>query len=361
MVTQIKKRMVNAISVSMRHFHAKPSESLLIPRGRTLNMGEYIENAHKADTLENQVKITIGALYLIISLILLAFFTSGCFKQDAKGAIYGAVKLNGMNDHSGVLIQITGTSISTVSLASGGYVIYDVPAGNYTMVASKDGFRSATVNVSVQSDQPITVQEFTLESISTPPPPPNTPSISGVVILSDTSAAGGVRVQIPGTGCTATTNADGTYILLNVPEGQCVVEAVKSGYQKAAKSVRVDYDQTVSGLRLVLNSGNSEPDLPGAPDDNTPPAPPTPGQVYGHVYLSGSSDQSGSVVELIGADYTLITSTKYSGDYAFSNVPLGTYTLRATKNKKTDSRQITLTEESLSLSIDFDLGNQNSK
>ena len=63
----------------------------------------------------------------------------------------------------------------------------------------------------------------------------------------------GVQVSIPGTGIGAITNAQGSFLLLNVPDGEVVLSAQLIGYSTASQEVRVQAGETTE-VRLQLES-----------------------------------------------------------------------------------------------------------
>ncbi len=92
----------------------------------------------------------------ILSSLLLLFALAGCSNSDetsttsgsntgSTGDLLGTMQLTDhrgrtMSDHSGVAIQIEGTSFSAVSDASGNWVIHDLPTKTYAITFSKPNF-----------------------------------------------------------------------------------------------------------------------------------------------------------------------------------------------------------------------------
>lgn len=76
--------------------------------------------------------------------------------------------------------------------------------------------------------------------------------ISGTVDLTDSGDDSGVLVEVPGTPRSAISDANGNYLIGNVPIGSHTVRASKAGYNFASTSVFVVGD-TVSGVNLQLD------------------------------------------------------------------------------------------------------------
>jgi thermitase len=124
--------------------------------------------------------------------------------------------------------------------AAGMYTIDDVPPGTYQVVASKAGYQSSSLTVSVLQGT-TAVANFSLSQIIVPG------SITGSVIdAKDGSPIVGAAVT-DGTR-TTTTDTSGKYTIANVPPGSYEVTASKEAYESLTSSVTV-----VSGATSVMN------------------------------------------------------------------------------------------------------------
>jgi hypothetical protein len=96
----------------------------------------------------------------VILLILIHCVIFTCQTQEIddtakknKGAISGQVTLQNETDHSGVAVTVTGKDLSSESTSTGAYLISDVPSGTYSIVLSKTGFVSQTIDyIEVKGD-----------------------------------------------------------------------------------------------------------------------------------------------------------------------------------------------------------------
>jgi hypothetical protein len=122
-------------------------------------------------------------------------------------------------------------NITTLTNALGSYTIDNVPPGSYQVVASKEGYQSSSLTVSVLSGTTAGAN-FSLSQIILPG------SITGSVTdAKDGSPIVGATVS-DGTR-TASTDATGKYTIANVPPGNYQVTASKDGYESVTSSVTV--------------------------------------------------------------------------------------------------------------------------
>jgi len=76
---------------------------------------------------------------------------------DVTGQIVGVVTLSGETVYTGINVLLDGTSYSALTDSSGAYRLDDVATGSYTLVASKTGFSTAEVSLSVTENLTTTV------------------------------------------------------------------------------------------------------------------------------------------------------------------------------------------------------------
>jgi hypothetical protein len=145
---------------------------------------------------------------------------------------------------------VTDGTRTTTTDASGEYAIADVPPGTYEVTASKSGYESSFLTVTVLEGNSA-VADLSLTRIIVPG------AITGAVTdAEDGSPIAGTFVT-DGTR-TTTTDASGQYTLANMPPGSYEVTASKSGYESSTSTVTV-----VSGGTAVMNFSLNQ---------NTPPS-----------------------------------------------------------------------------------------
>lgn len=237
----------------------------------------------------------------------------------SRGTIAGTVTLDQMSDSSGIVVTVQGTSITTVTDATGAFQLPGVPIGaGYSVTLARppdwapDQFTAVTV---------------TSGTTTTPSPaktlfPSRSAIISGSVSLEGGATPSGVSVSLSGTdfrgktvtGLTGqTTGAAGTYTFASLPGGTYTVSLSKSGYDAAAAPAAVSSGGAagVGAVQLPLSRGGAA----------------------GIVQLAGigTGAWAGTTVRLANGSLSFIATTDSAGAYSFSGVPVGSYTLVAAR------------------------------
>jgi phosphatidylinositol-3-phosphatase len=202
---------------------------------------------------------------------------------------------------AGATVSYSGGSTTTDS--SGNYTLSNVAPGSYTVTASAAGHTSRSSTVSVTSGNTATLN-FQLTPVN------NTPgAITGQVTDSSTGAAI-VGATVSYSGGSTTTNSTGSYMLSNVAPGTYTVTASATGYTSLSSTVSVTSGNTAT-VNFQLNP------LPVN----------TPGTIKGRVTnITTGGAVSGATVSFSGGS----TTADSSGNYSFSNVTPGTYSVTAT-------------------------------
>ena len=220
---------------------------------------------------------------------------------------------------SGVTINLSGTSTGAATTdGSGNYSVAGLSNGTYTVTPTKTGYTFTPANLSVTvSSANVPGQNFTSVAVSTY-------SISGAV---SGSIASGVTLTLTGTSTgTTTTDGSGNYSFLSLSNGNYTVIPSKAGYTFTPSSQGL----TISGANVSAVNF-------------TAAIAPTWG-ISGTI--SPSSLSSGAIVGLGGAS-TATTTADASGNYAFSNLQAGNYTVTPAKSGLT----FTPSSQTLSLNV----------
>ncbi|MBE0517118.1 MAG: S8 family serine peptidase [Methanophagales archaeon] len=151
--------------------------------------------------------------------------------------------------------------------------------------------------------------------------PPATGSINGTVTDTDETAIEGATVVVEGTTLSATTGAEGYYLLENVPVGDQEVTASANGYYSNTTTVTVIKDDTVT-------------------QDFTLEAIPT-YTVSGTVTDTKDTALEGAIVTIAGTE--LSATTEGDGSYSISEVKDGTYDITASKEGYSSQTNKTVT------------------
>jgi hypothetical protein len=231
-------------------------------------------------------------------------------------SISGTVTAGGVGVQGVTMSAYTNPATSTYTAttdSNGNYTITGLPINHYYVSASKTGYTfvaatSNEANFTTTHDHAIGIN-FTatvtpVPGTATPVPTATSPatySVSGWV--EDTDGAPVVGATVSSGAQSTTTNNVGYYTLTGVPSGTYTVKVVLSGYTFASKTV------TVSGANLdnINFSGTRF------------------WAISGQVTLSTSGALVGATVSNTTSGTT--TSTDSSGNYIFSKLSSGTYTI----------------------------------
>ncbi len=222
----------------------------------------------------------------------------------STGGLAGRVAVAGRSDHSGALVSLQGTPYATLSAPDGGYSFSDLPTSQYTVVASLSGFTTASASdLAVVASTTTSVGDLVLAA--------NPGSINGVARREGGSDHSGIALTILGTGITTTSDSGGTYTLSGVPAGNHVVRATATGFDTTTTpALAVPAGGSIAAGTLTLARSR--------------------GGLTGKVDLAGTDDDSGVLVSIEGSAYAAISTQ--SGDYVFERIPIGQYTVKATRS-----------------------------
>lgn len=248
-------------------------------------------------SLSNSVEIQVGKVTTVETVTLASIMSR----------VKGKVELEGTTNYESVTILIKNdkTQYQTTSNNKGEYTINGVLPGTYTLLASKDGYVTATTGeFVVESSSEKRVETLSL-SIATR-------SIIGKVELEMLSDYSGVLVTATNVEDTkkvysAITNSSGTYTLAGLVPGAYSLVISYTGYRT----------ETISNVNVVSSSVTTIPLKKMTINRGT---------ISGVVSLEGKSNSSGINVELLrGSVICESTTTDSSGSYSFY-VPQGNYT-----------------------------------
>ncbi|MEW6606719.1 MAG: carboxypeptidase regulatory-like domain-containing protein [bacterium] len=165
-----------------------------------------------------------------------------------KGQISGTVT-DGINPIEGAVV--TDGIRYNITDKDGNYTIKNVPAGVFTVIASKSGYSSAGQQVIVGIEEIVTGINFILVPISA------AGQMSGKVTddkmnpIEGAIVSDGDRHDI--------SNADGEYTIKNIPDGTYTVTASKEGFKPASQSVTITDGGIVVGVDFMLESEVNHP------------------------------------------------------------------------------------------------------
>ena len=209
----------------------------------------------------------------------------------------------------GASITIDGTNLSATSGVDGLYTIDNVPTGIYTITCTKDGYEDQTIYDNILSVGETIYVDFLLLPEGTI----NIGSLKGIVTDSETSLPlVGVVIQIEGLPV-GYTSLNGTYEILQVPEGNYTVSFTLVGYLiKTVEDVQIN-DGEVTTLNVELTPTSSGT-----------------GTLFCTVRDASSNFLlEGVYVEILTTE--LSATTSMIGTCTIQNIPAGTYTVKFSK------------------------------
>lgn len=151
---------------------------------------------------------------------------------------------------AGAAIQLTGaSSVSQVSDTNGAFELNNLPAGNYSLSVSIDGFGELTLNTLLTLGAKANLGDLQLSRLQIDPDtgdPVTTGIVRGTITDRRTNAPlSGATVSVVGASLSATTNAAGEYQLSAVPSGTVQLNASAAGFSSASGSANLSAGQTL--------------------------------------------------------------------------------------------------------------------
>lgn len=243
--------------------------------------------------LSNSVDVTVGRVSTVSPITL----------KSIMATVSGKIQLEGASTHEGITILLkNSTNQYTASTdQKGEYKINRVLPGTYTLMASKDGYVTASTNefvIEASSDKRVDLLNLGVA----------VRSVVGKVSLELGSDYAGALVTATNTSDTsivysAISNSAGDYTLAGMKPGEYLIVISKSGYATATLptvNIVADTLTNVGSVNLSVLKG----------------------EITGIARLEGCSNHSGIKVSILGTDW--ISETKEDGTYSFT-VPAGNY------------------------------------
>ena len=271
---------------------------------------------------------------IVLCLICLAQLGCAGFSAQKVGAPATAFSISGMLNPamgaSGTTVTLSGAARATTAVdSSGNYTFSGLPRGSYTVTPTKKGstFSPATQGIIVNESN-VTGVNFSASQ------PPAIISISGSI----SPAANGTATTVTlsgATNATATTDSSGNYTFSGLSVGSYTLTPNKTGFTFSPSSRRVTASGTdVTGVDFGVNQPQASISISGS--------------------ISPAATGGPTTVTLIGVTSATAT-TDSSGNYTFSGLPAGSYTLTPSKKGFTFSPSVRLvTASSANLTgVDF--------
>ncbi|MEP7273472.1 MAG: carboxypeptidase regulatory-like domain-containing protein, partial [Acidobacteriota bacterium] len=147
--------------------------------------------------------------------------TEDFFLTPVVGTLGGIVR-NATTNQAIVGATVSTAGISTTTGGNGSYTLNNIPEGPQTLTATADGFNPASVSLTVIAGTTVT-RDIAMN--------PLLGTLTGVVRNADTAdPIPGATITVAGTALSATSGADGSYTMVNVPAGVQTLNASANGY-----------------------------------------------------------------------------------------------------------------------------------
>jgi hypothetical protein len=219
--------------------------------------------------------------------------------------IQGGVILGWVYDQvggiAGATVSISALGYSNKTDADGNYRLYGIPGGTHSVTASAPGYANQTRDVVLETGD-FTTQHFSMVSL--------TGWISGLVLHASTLEpleGANLSVRIDSVTVTVTSDANGTYLIPNLPSGTYSVSVVLEGFNSSTVSdVSVESGKGTEDIDILLQE--------------------KPTRLWG-VVKAGTILLVGATVEVLGTSF--IANSSIEGEYEIASIPAGTYTVQA--------------------------------
>ncbi len=224
----------------------------------------------------------------------------------ARGSIAGVVQLEDAPTTSGISVAVVQTNSSVLTDSQGRFSFSNLPIGTYTVTAWWNGYNVTERSVEVRS-QATTDVVITLRR--------SAGIVAGIVQLEGASNHEGVAVSLAGHDVTATTDAQGRFVLEGVRDGHHTLTARRPHYARAETSLDVSREQPSSVNLSLARLGDVEVAAPKLAVQG------------GHLTLTGAGfgDAPGAIDVTVGGrtvtDFISWTDTQVVARVAHDVVP----------------------------------------
>lgn len=245
---------------------------------------------------------------------------SGERAATRTGSVRGVIRLlDGSDDFTGVVVQVGGTELRTVTNTVGEYYFPALGPGDIRLIFARKDLQTAEASTTVipgrEMPGPIVEMRPTESAQSA------RRVLRGQMNMTDAQGAtvakfNRVIVSLEGTTHVAVPDSQGRFIFTDLPAGTYAVMATAPGFELKDK---IDVDLTsLEAAEVTVSLVESEEATKNL------------GTVAGRVTFEDppeSGDNSGILVSLVGAN--LVAVTDLDGNYQIANVPPNAYLFRA--------------------------------
>ena len=193
--------------------------------------------------------------------------------------------------------------VQTTSSSEGDFVL-NLEGGTYVLKAEAPGFDDAQIDLTINAGQQVNNVVLTLTSS-------RSTLITSVIDPRDGTPVSGASVFAEGSGIrSGLTNDDGIVTLSGIPSGSFELMITARGFASVIRTVFLEPNTTSRQTFVMV---------------------PASGSISGRVLSSSTQNLSDATVRLRGSDLDRSTQTNLNGEYAFTDLPFGSFSLSAQK------------------------------
>ena len=233
--------------------------------------------------------------------------------SSSVGTISGTVLLGGITKNSSVLVALGNSRRVILAEEDGRYSFGNVPVGKHTLFFYSAGYEADKKDdIEVSSGTATTIESLTLKKAVV------TGNLFGTITLENQADPVGASVLVVETGQSTVVTSQGGFLLTGMQKGTYTLEFFKEGFQvfKLGEQniIKGVTSLITKSVTLIKSRGN----------------------LKGIALLDRGSNHAGIEVGIEGRTET--TETDASGNFAFSDIPIGSYNLIFSKNKYVSSK-----------------------
>ncbi len=168
--------------------------------------------------------------------------------SNETGSLTGIVSEAARDGIEGVLVSVVNSGKTATTASDGSYTVSGIPIGAYDVTFSKSGWVTVTEpGIQIVKDQSTNLDVQMQQGSS------GVGSMEGYVMdASNLVALAGATIELDGTSLSTTSDANGYYLLSNIPAGDYLAVCSKTGYNTSDTYVSItDGEETTTDFTMI--------------------------------------------------------------------------------------------------------------